>query len=197
VTQKTARLMLHRIRDALATRSFEKLSGTVEVDETFIGGQSKLVHAKARERRIHGRGGAVDKTAVQGAVQRGGIVKAEVIQGEAGGLRLEGNVRRWVEHGSAVYTDEARAYLGLDQFYAHKSVKHSREYVSGDVHTNTVENFWSLLKRALEGTQIHVDEVHLHRYVAERAFAHNHRDTTDLGRMRLATAGTPAREFWG
>jgi len=100
-----------------------------------------------------------------------------------------------VEHGSAVYTDEARAYQGLDRYFAHKSVNHSREYVSGDVHTNTVENFWSQLKRALKGTQIHVDEVHLHRYVAERAFAYNHRTASDLTRMRLAMAGTPGRRL--
>jgi len=150
---------------------------------------------KARERRIHGGGGIVDKAAVQGAVERGGVVKAEVIEGDLNALRLQGNVRRWVEHGSAVYTDEARAYQGLDRFYAHKSVNHFREYVSGDVHTNTVENFWSLLKRALKGTQIHVDEVHLHRYVAERAFAYNHRTASDLTRMRLAMAGTPGRRL--
>jgi transposase-like protein len=190
VTQRTAWFMLHRIRDALATRSFEKLSGTVESDETFLGGQSKFMHAADRQRRLD-----ADKTAVQGVVEReSGVVKAEVVANTSG-LRLQGNVRRWVEQGSAVYTDEARAYRGLDQWFAHKTVNHSEQYVLGDVHTNTVENFWSLLKRALKGTQIHVDPAHVNRYVTERAFAYNHRDTNDLGRMRLAMAGTPGRRL--
>jgi transposase-like protein len=195
VTQKTGWFMLHRIRKAMESRSFAKLSGTVEVDETFVGGQAKFMHRRVRERRIHSRGGGVDKAAIQGAVQRGGPVKAEVIDGDLDRLRLQGNVRRWVVEGATVYTDEARAYLGLDRFYGHKSVQHAREYVSGDVHTNTLENFWSLLKRAIKGTQIHVDEDHLDRYVTERAFAYNYRDHTDLGRMRLALAGVDGRRL--
>jgi transposase-like protein len=194
VTQKTAWFMLHRIRLAMEARSFAKLSGTVEVDETFVGGQAKFMHSRIRKQRLTGRGGA-DKPAIQGAVQRGGPVKAEVIDGDLDGPRLQGNVRRWVATGSAVYTDEARAYWGLDRFYGHKSVRHAVEYVSGDVHTNTLENFWSLLKRAIKGTQIHVDEIHLDRYVAERAFAYNYRKESDLERMRVALAGANGRRL--
>lgn len=192
VTQKTSWFMLHRIREAMATGTFDRLSGTVEVDETFIGGLAKNMHKSSRK-YLTGRGG-VDKAVVQGAVQRGGDVKAAVLPDLAYG-RLQGNVHHWVEPGSTVYTDEARAYLGLDGPFAHKSVNHRNEYVSGDVHTNTVENFWSLLKRALKGTQVHVEERHLHRYVNERSFAYNYRTASDLERMRTATARVAGRRL--
>ena len=191
VTQKTAWFLLHRVREAMRSESF-RLSGTVEVDETAIGGRAKFMHKDRRE-RLTGRGPS-DKAVVQGGVQRGGAVRAEVVP-ETTAPRLQGNVRRWVEEGSAVYTDEALAYSGLDQHFAHKTVNHSETYVLGDVHTNTVENFWSLLKRALKGTQVHVDEDHLHRYVTERTFAYNYRDRTDLGRMRLTVAGVGGRRL--
>lgn len=194
ITQKSAWFVLHRIRLAMESRTFLKLSGTVEVDETAVGGRAKFMHKAVRERRITGRGG-IDKAIVQGAVERGGPVRAEVID-ETTRLRLQSNVRRWVAEGASVYTDEATGYVGLDRWnFGHKSVNHSVEYVSGDVHTNSVENFWSLLKRALKGTQIHVDPEHLHRYVTERAFAYNYRDRTDLGRMRLALKGVDGRRL--
>lgn len=193
VTQKTAWFMLHRIRLAMESRTFQKLSGTVEADETAIGGRAKFMHKDRRDRAITSRG-STDKAIVHGVVQRGGAVRAEVVA-ETTALRLQGNVRRWVAEGSAVYTDEAAAYVGLDRHFAHKAVNHQREYVSGDVHTNSVENFWSLLKRAIKGTQIHVSEEHLDRYVSERAFAYNLRDRTDLGRMQAATTGTGGRRL--
>lgn len=186
VTQKTSWFMLHRIREALRTGTYLKLSGVVEVDETAIGGRAKFMHKNRRE-RLSGRG-PVDKAIVQGVVQRGGTIRAEVVT-ETTAVRLQGNVRRWVEQGTAVYTDEAIAYQGLDQHFAHKTVNHSEVYVVGDVHTNSVENFWSLLQRALKGTQVHVDDDHLHRYVNERIFAYDNRNDSDLARMRKATAG--------
>jgi transposase-like protein len=194
VTQKTAWFMFHRIRKAMESRTFQKLSGTVEVDETAVGGKAKFMHKAVRERRITGRGG-VDKAIVQGVLERGGEVRAEVVD-ETTALRLQSNVRRWVSEGSAVYTDEATAYIGLERWgFGHKAVNHSIEYVSGDVSTNALENFWSILKRALKGTQIHVEPEHLHRYVNERAFAYNHRAESDLTRMRLAVEGTRNRRL--
>jgi transposase-like protein len=194
VTQKTAWFMFHRIRAAMASRTFnKKLSGTVEVDETAIGGQAKFMHKSQRE-KLSGRG-SVDKAIVQGAVERGGHIKAEPVY-ETTAPMLQGNVRRWVAPGSAVYTDEAKAYRGLeDHGFAHKSVNHKVEYVSGAVHTNTLENFWSLLKRAIKGTQVHVSPEHLDRYVTERTFAYNYRDRSDLGRMRLAVEGVRSRRL--
>jgi len=194
VTQKTAWFMFHRVRLAMESRTFQKLSGTVEVDETYIGGLAKNMHKSAHAKAIASRG-AHDKVAVQGAVQRQGPVKAEVVD-ETTRLRLQSNVRRWVSEGSAIYTDEAMAYQGLERYgFAHKAVNHSVEYVSGDVSTNALENFWSILKRALRGTQIHVDATHLHRYVDERVFAYNNRSESDLTRMRLAVQGVRGRRL--
>jgi transposase-like protein len=116
----------------------------VEADETFVGGLAANMHNSVRRQRITSRGGD-DKAVVQGVIQRGGRVRAKTVEATTK-LRLQGNVRRWVKEGSAVYTDEAMAYKGLDRHFAHKSVDHSREYVSGDVHTNTLESFWALLK---------------------------------------------------
>ncbi|MGH8995916.1 MAG: IS1595 family transposase [Acidimicrobiales bacterium] len=193
VTQKTAWFMLHRIREALAEEAIGQLSGTVEVDETYMGGQAKFMHQAARDRKIHGRGPG-HKTAVQGARERSsGTVKAEVTK--AGSFKS--NVAKWVEPGSNVYTDENTVYrrLDVDLGYTHKYVTHGREYVSGIVHTNGIENFWSLLKRSIKGTQVHVSPEHLNRYVTERAFAYNQRFTDDLGRMRVAAIGADGRRL--
>ncbi|MGC2192038.1 MAG: IS1595 family transposase [Candidatus Dormiibacterota bacterium] len=179
VTQKSAWFMLHRIRLAMQTGSFNKISGTVEVDETYIGGKAANMHKAAREVRIAGRGN-VGKTGVQGARKREtGTVHAEVIGDDS----LAANVAKWVEPGSVVYTDDARAYHGLGKTFAHSSVVHDSEYVRGAVHTNGIENFWSLLKRGLHGTYVSVDPAHLSRYVDERAFTYNLRDLTDLDRF--------------
>jgi len=104
-------------------------------------------------------------------------------------------VRAWVEAGATVYTDEAVAYLGLDEDFAHKSVKHALRYVSGDVYTNTIENFWTLYKRAWKGTYTHNMRWHTDRYIAERTFSYNNREAGDLDRMRLATAGANGRRI--
>jgi transposase-like protein len=191
--QKTAWFVLHRIRHAMATGSFQKLDGTVEVDETYVGGHARFMHENVRARKIHGRGG-VDKIAIQGAMQRGGPVRAAVIDTfhTAG---LQANVREWVESGATVYTDEAAGYVGLDDQFAHKSVNHRQEYVSGDVHTNSLENFWMLYKRAWRGTYTHNARQHTMRYIDERTFAFNHRDTDDLGRMQIATVQTNGRRL--
>jgi len=190
VTQKTAWFMLHRIRLALETAETANFSGTVEVDETYVGEDAKNMHKHLRARKIHGRGMA-HKTAVQGARERstGAVVAAVLPKGR----NLKANVHEWVEPGSTVYTDQAWAYLGLGQTFTHESVTHGREYVRGDVHTNGIENFWALLKRSLKGTQVHVDPRHLDRYVTERAFAYNNRFTNDLGRMTVAARGAHGR----
>jgi transposase-like protein len=193
VTQKSSWFMLHRIRHAMAQGSFEKLDGTVEVDETYIGGQGKFMHKHTKPRRIHGTGG-MDKVAVHGALQRGGPLTAGVVAA-TDRKTLQDNVRAWVESGATVYTDQAQAYVGLDADFAHKSVDHSKEYVSGDVHTNGIENFWNLYKRAWKGTYTHNAREHTMRYVDERTFSFNNRETDDLGRMQAATAGVSGRRL--
>jgi len=185
VTQKSAWFMLHRIRLAMQSGSVEMFSGTVEVDETYVGGITKNMHAKDR-RAKSSRGGASHMTAVIGAVERGGNVTAKVIA-DTTLLTLQGFVRDHVQPQSVVYTDSARGYVGLRREFAHASVDHSLgEYVNGVVHTNRIESFWALLKRGIKGTYISIAPFHLSRYVDERAFTFNYRKENDFGRFKLA-----------
>jgi transposase-like protein len=188
VTQKTAWFMLQRVRVAMETGTFQKISGEVEVDETFIGGLARNMHKKVREAKIHGTGGA-DKTAVMGVLGRKGEVRAFVVSNRKKGT-LQAKVRENVEPGSEVFTDALRSYEGLSPEYAHEAVDHAEEYVRGNVHTNGLENFWSLLKRSLGGTYVAVAPFHLHRYVNEQVFRYNARKDTDGGRFLAVAANT-------
>jgi transposase-like protein len=177
VTQKTAWFMLHRIRLALQDEAFGKLGGHVEVDETFIGGKARNMHVDKRERRITGTGGK-DKTLVFGALERGGKVRAMVVadRKKAG---LQAAVKEHVEAGAALYSDALKSYDGLTQDYAHKVIDHAEKYVDGQVHTNGLENFWSLLKRGIAGTYVSVEPFHLFRYLDEQMFRYNNRATKE------------------
>jgi len=188
VTQKTAWFMLHRVRLAMKTGTFRKLVGEVEVDETFVGGKAKNMHKRKRAERITGRG-PTGKAIVQGLLERGGEVRAEVVANTDDNT-LQSTVRRNVEFNSDVYTDAAPAYGGLALNYFHAAVDHVNKYVVGRVHTNGVENFWSLLKRSLKGTYIAVSPVHLNRYVDEQVFRYNHRKVDDGSRFRRVLAAT-------
>jgi len=181
VTQKTAWFMLHRIRKAMQTGSFMKLSGEVEVDETFIGGLSKNMHEDRREANITGTGGK-DKTPVLGCLERGGKVIATVIPNRKR-KTLHNLVGEQVAGGSAVYTDALASYDGLAGKYDHQFVDHAVEYVRGRVHTNGLENFWSLLKRTVKGTYVSVEPFHLVRYLDEQAFRYNARHGNDAQRF--------------
>ena len=187
VTQKTAWFMNHRIRLAMASGTFQKLSGTVETDETYIGGLAKNMHAVDRKRKIRGTGGT-DKVAIHGALERGGAVVATVID-TVSSKTIQASIRAWVESGATLYTDQAHTYLGLAKDYNHSSVNHGTgEYVSGDVHTNSIEGFWNLYKRAWKGTYTHNAPKHTVRYVDERTFSYNNRDSNDLERMVAVTS---------
>jgi len=183
VTQKSAWFMLHRIRLAMQTGSFNKLDGEVEVDETFIGQKARNMHPAVRARKITGRG-PKDKTTVVGAIQRGGEVRATVVQNRKRPT-LDAYVESNVEHGARVYTDTRASYGALGSRFAHETVDHAEQYVNGQVHTNGMENFWSLVKRGLHGTYISVEPWHLFRYLDERVFTFNMRGMTDLGRFTL------------
>ena len=180
VTQKSAWFMLHRIRLALQTGSFDKIDGVAEVDETFIGGKARDMHKDVRARKITGTGGK-DKTIVVGALERGGKVRATVAPDRTRST-LHGFVREHVAPGASVYTDSLSSYEGLNG-YDHQTVDHAVAYVSGQVHSNGIENFWSLLKRGLHGTYVSVEPFHLFRYIDERVFTFNTRELTDLGRF--------------
>jgi len=182
VSQKAAWFMLHRIRLAMQDEFFgSKLGGEVEADETFIGGKSRNMHVSKRQRRITGTGGK-DKTAVMGMLERGGKVKVAVIPGRRKAT-LQAEVRKHVEAGAALYTDALASYNGLAQDYAHAVVDHAVAYVDGRVHTNGLENFWSLLKRGISGTYVSVEPFHLFRYLDEQSFRFNNRMGNDASRF--------------
>jgi transposase-like protein len=189
VTQKTAWFMLHRIRLAMQSEGF-KLSGTVEVDESFIGGKSRNMHALVRKYRIQGTGG-MGKASVLGMLERpkGGHsrIRTKVVE-DRKKKTLQDEVRAHVEPGSEVHTDALASYNGLEAEYAHKVVDHAREYVRGNVHTNGIENFWSLLKRGIRGTYVSVEPFHLFRYLDEQAFRFNNRGASDSERFLQVAA---------
>lgn len=179
VTQKSAWFMMHRIRRVMKTGSFIKMSGEVEVDETFIGGKARNMHTNVKARRITGTG-TKDKTAVIGILERGGEVRLAVVPSRKKAV-LQAEVRQHVEVGAALYTDALLSYDGLAADYAHAVVDHAVEYVNGRVHTNGLENFWSLLKRGISGTYVSVEPFHLSRYLDEQAFRYNNRKNTNDG----------------
>jgi transposase-like protein len=187
VTQKTAWFMNHRIRLALQ-EGFGKLAGHVEVDETFIGGKARNMHIAQRTRRITGTG-TKDKTAVMGILERGGKVRTAVVENRKK-KTLQAEVHAHVEAGAALYSDALLSYDGLAGKYAHQVVDHAVEYVNGAVHTNGLENYWSLLKRGLNGTYVSVEPFHLFRYLDEQAFRYNNRQAAggDFERFKVAAS---------
>ena len=183
ITQKSAWFVLHRIRLAMQDEREGKLSGEIEADETFIGGKSRNMHAKKRRQKIHGRG-PVGKTIVAGVLERGGEVRTEVVA-KRRKKQLQGLIRDNVESGAALFTDELKSYDGLESDYAHEVINHAEAYVKGRVHTNGMENFWSLVKRALHGSYVSVEPFHLFRYLDEECFRYNNRKNGcgDAGRF--------------
>jgi transposase-like protein len=143
------------------------------VDETFIGGKSRFMHKDKRERVITGTGGK-DKAVVMGILERGGKVRAFVVENRSK-KELQKQVREQVEAGTAIFSDELLSYEGLADDYKHAVVDHAIEYVNGNVHTNNLEGFWNLLKRGLHGTYVSVEPFHLFRYLDEQAFRFNNR----------------------
>jgi transposase-like protein len=195
VTQKSAWFMLHRIRLAMQTKSFLRLSGEVEVDETYIGGKARNMHASERKRKgiVAGRG-TNNKTAVVGMRQRGGEVVATVVP-NASKRALHPEIHHTVRGGSTLYTDAWKGYDGLDADFAHEVIDHAERYVDGRVHTNGIENFWALLKRGLNGTYVSVEPFHLFRYIDERVFTFNERGRTDYGRFETLLAAVNGRRL--
>lgn len=184
VTQKSAWFMLHRIRLAMKAQSFGnqwKLggdNGPVEIDETFIGGELKNMHKDKKVRYVK-RGGAHGKTVVMGFLDRDlRHVRAKVVP-NVKRETLQTEVLREVKYGSKVFTDEHVGYDNLKYKFVHEVVNHANEYVKGQVHTNGMENFWSLLKRTLAGTYVAVEPYHLERYIDEQVFRFNNRATKE------------------
>jgi transposase-like protein len=177
VTQKSAWFMLQRLRKALQDEHKTKLGGTVEVDESFIGGKARNMHVSKRLKKMEqsNRGG---KSIAFGILERGGKVRSMVVD-DRERVTLQGKIKHHVEPGSEIMTDELHSYWGLEKEYVHEIVNHAAEYVRGHVHTNGLENFWSQVKRCLNGTYVSVAPFHLFRYLDEQSFRYNHRNTKE------------------
>ena len=187
VTQKTAWFMLHRIREAMRNGSLERLQDHVEVDETYIGGKVRNMHKHVRAEKITGTGGAGSgKQIVVGMLERGGVVRLSHVR-QANRETLQTLVRQNVDRGAWVSTDAHKGYTGLSRDFRHGIVDHAVEYVSGNVHTNGLENFWSLLKRTISGTYVSVEAFHLRSYLDEQGFRYNERKRNDADRFETLT----------
>lgn len=185
VTQKTAWFMLHRLRLALQKGSIDrKLMGDVEVDETYIGGQARNMH-QDKKLKMKETEGFFRKAVVIGMLERKGEVRTAMLN-RASSKLIQKAVKAHVVPGSNLYSDEANAYVKVGKQYAHQVINHAETYVKGNVHTNSIENYWSLLKRGIKGTYVSVEPFHLFRYLDEQSFRFNTRKDNDQGRFMQA-----------
>lgn len=197
VCQKTAWFLLHRIRLAMHQGSFEKSPGPVECDETWVGGLDKNRHKN--KKRSGGKSGAHSHELVMGILERGtegsvSRIRAKVLPDEKNST-LQAEVLANVEPGAQVFTDGHFAYKALSAEYKHAWVDHALTYVRGEVHTNGLENFWSLFQRMLGGTYTHVDPRHLQSYLDEEVYRFNERKMDDVGRFVAAVCSMPGKRL--
>lgn len=185
VTQKTAWFMLHRLRLALQKGSIDrKLMGDVEVDETYIGGSARNMHYD-KQVKMKRTEGFYRKAVVVGMLERKGEVRTAMLN-RASMKLIEKAIKEHVVPGSSLYSDQANAYVRVGKEYAHKVINHAEKYVEGNVHTNNIECYWSLLKRGIKGTYVTVEPFHLFRYLDEQSFRFNTRKDNDQGRFMTA-----------
>jgi transposase-like protein len=206
LSYKSALFLMHRIRYAMTPDRSPRLAGTVEVDETYVGGKPRNMSLAKRRaipfsRRSRGlptpRGRGADKPPVVALVERGGRIRTRVIA-DVSGKTLKRAIRESVRSTATIHTDELSSYRGIGKHFAggHHTVRHStNEYVRGDVHVNTAESFFALLKRGLIGTFHAVSRRHLHRYVNEFAFRWNHRKDDDGARTVAAIRGAEGKRL--
>jgi transposase-like protein len=199
VTQKTAWFMLHRIRLAMQSDSFDKIGGEVEIDETWVGGKARFMH-KGRREAVRGKShGFIGKTAVFGLLERQGPdghsrVRAKVVRNTRRPA-LFPIVRQNVASDAEVFSDNHPTYFTLKDEFAHEMIDHAESYVRGRVHTNGLENFWSLLKRAIRGTYVNIDPFHLIRYLDEQSFRYNNRRAVDAGRFQRVVGSVTGKRL--
>jgi transposase-like protein len=196
VTQKTAWFMLHRIREAMKSDATDPLTGTIEADETYMGG--KWENKPKHVRNVEGARAKAyaSKTPVVGMVERGGRVRAFTLPAATHETLLP-KLRDSIHHDATLYTDAATFYTHANEFFLHHaSVNHSlQEYVRGNVHTNNIECFWAVLKRTMGGTYIHVNPRHLDRYLAEQVFRFDERENADGPRFAKAVKGADEKRL--
>lgn len=182
VTQKTAWFMLQRIRNCFGIENDGELQNEVEIDETYVGGKNKNRHESKKVEGSEGRS-TKDKTPVMGIVERGGKVVAKQVA-DVKSSTLTPQVIQRVKEATAIYTDEWLGYKGLQRIYDHQIVKHGQgEYVNGRIHTNTIEGFWSLLKRGIIGIYHFTSRKHLQKYVDEFVYRYNTRNSSEAHRF--------------
>lgn len=196
ITQKSAWFVLHRVRLAMQNGSLNKLDGHIEIDETFVGAKARNMHKKVLAQRVEqfktpitgatGRNQNIGKVAVMGVLERHGEVRTMVIANTKRET-LDANIQQHVATGSQVYTDKLRSYNHLSGDFVHNVIDHAVRYVDGQIHTNGVENYWSLLKRMLRGTYVSVEPFHLFRYLDEQSFRYNNRKGNDSERFERVT----------
>ena len=192
ISQKSAWHLAHRIRECWDDMRGDPFAGPVEVDETYVGGKARNMHARQRRERIHGRG-AVGKTAVAGAKDRATNRITATVVVDTDKATLQGFVADHAADGAMVYTDDHKAYRGLPR---HETVKHSMaEYVRDQAHVNGIKSFWAGLKRGYHGTFHHVSPEHLHRYVSEFAGRHSRRGLDTEAMMERTVAGMIGRRL--
>jgi transposase-like protein len=192
VTQKTAWFMLQRIRNCFGIENNSELDNTVEIDETFVGGKNKNRHMNKKVENSQGRS-VKDKQPVLGMVERGGKLVAKLVDNTQGET-LTPEIIKAVKLSASVFTDEWLGYKSLQRIYDHSFIKHhAHEYVNGRVHTNTIEGFWSLLKRGIVGIYHFTSKKHLQKYVDEFAFRYNTKDNTEFSRFNLLLANSNHR----
>jgi|SRR5580698_3824259 transposase-like protein len=197
VTQKTAWFMLHRIREMMADEPDDQLSGTIEVDESYIGGKWANKPNRVRKAAKDSLTAAwQSKTPVVGMVERKGRVRAFKVPNVTAKTLLPKLIKS-IDQDATVYTDSATLYTHINEFFLkHASVNHTlHEYVRGNVHTNNIECFWSVLKRTIGGTYTHVHPRHLDRYLAEQVYRFNERENTDGPRFAKATKGADGKRL--
>ena len=188
ITQKSAWHMLHRLREAMTDTVDQIGTGPapVEIDETFVGGNVKNMH---KRKRIEANAKGGNKAIVFGMLERGGRVKTHVIAGRTK-QQIQPAMTKAIQRGANIITDEFSTYAFASDAYSREVVNHALEYVNGHIHTNGIENFWSLLKRGLRGTYISVEPFHLDAYIAEQVFRYNNRkDADDFARFSTCMMG--------
>ena len=199
ITHKSAWFVLHRIRHAMKEGTLEKLSGDVEADETYIGGKAENMHKWKRDAMgLQGRG-TVGKAIVFGLLERNAgdkssRVKTKVVQNTKK-KTLQPEIKNNVETESNLYTDALKSYQGMEEIYIHQSIDHATEYVRGAVHTNGIENYWSLFKRTLRGTYVNCGVDHLGSYLDEQTFRFNNRCGNDAERFSAVLGSVAGRRL--
>ena len=184
ITQKSAWFMLQRIRKCFGIENENELDNEVEADETYIGGKNKNRHSYKKVENSQGRS-SKDKTPVVGMVEREGKLNAKAVE-NVKHETLSREIINNVKESAKLYTDEWLGYKGLERIYDHSIVKHNQsQYVVGRIHTNTIEGFWSLLKRGIVGIYHFTSKKHLQKYVDEFVFRYNTRNITTESRFNL------------